>query len=216
MSKLSKIRERERSVFEDMERLPHSLSGYLNLTESLWPDRLIVLPSAYDSSRGFPIDEREAWLVLKTMATTLWNLLFNGDFTDEQIQKVYSESSKCGLSLTETPITMRTPECIRSRTFEYKDKKIQAWAHVKGKTRPRNATLRIYFYIDKENQKIVIAHAGEHLPTMQTLWRQGKHRSTAPWNFDADGNQIVLANGYLNTAPYKHLYNKLLDKDQSE
>lgn len=69
----------------------------------------------------------------------------------------------------ESSQTMKNPSCIKQRSFSYKGKEITMWQHlgwgVAGNTREG---LRLYFYVDQEDKKIVIGHCGAHLDTVKT------------------------------------------------
>lgn len=54
------------------------------------------------------------------------------------------------------------------RTFLYKGKPLGAFRHLRiGVNNNRQTTIRIYFAWIAEEQRVVIAYCGEHLPTVK-------------------------------------------------
>jgi len=69
----------------------------------------------------------------------------------------------------ESEQTMNNPKCRRQRTFTYKGREIIMWRHLGwGVANNTREGLRLYFWIDKEDEKIIIGHCGKHLDTVKT------------------------------------------------
>ena len=126
------------------------------------PQRLLVLESAYDSAkeaRGFEQVNRAIELLERLVGPYLHRYLTSGDarardvFTREQF------------SAGESDTTCRCERTRRTRLFVEEGVRREFFAHLRiGKGRGVHASWRCYFRVDQENQRIVIAHCGRHLP----------------------------------------------------
>ena len=162
-----------RAVRETMERIPHlptSLSEMLDYAESLWPERLVVLPEAKKSAREFRGKDRaldEQWQILRAAATTLWELYFGPDGGGD-IPGRFKAVTTYDLTLVESGQTRANPRLMKLRERTYDGKTISVEPHIKGKDRVASYKLRVHYYADNENRKIVIGHCGEHMETAGT------------------------------------------------
>lgn len=134
----------------------------LFLVSKLFPDRLVVLDSAWDSadeSEDFQ-DKKPVFKLLWKLSTDYWEARADGK-SDTEARKVFGRdefSSNEG----ESGSKKVTQE---SRTFFYKGKHIEMMKHLKhGYKRSDAKTIRIHFEWDFEDKKIVIGHCGPHLP----------------------------------------------------
>lgn len=157
---------RSASVISSLDHIPTCLADELQLAERLWPNRITVLPEAYASAKGYPVDIDEAWQMLSAMANTLWELHFSGESVD--ISDEFYLKTKFKHALSESGFTKTNGGLMRLRKRTYMGREIDISAHVKGKSGPRDELFRIYYCPDAETRLLVIGHAGPHLPTSRT------------------------------------------------
>lgn len=139
-----------------------SLEQALDLANSLYGDRLVVLDSAFDSAKdsdrgGFRYGNK-AFELLSKLMTEYWEALAEGK--GEQIakdvfgQNAYSNNEGSALS----------KEGRRRRTFSYRGRDFLMEKHLKHGVKDSLAeTLRVHFEWFADEQKIVIGHCGKHL-----------------------------------------------------
>lgn len=154
------------SVMSTLSSIPKNLEDELQFAEALWPNRITVLPEAYSSANGYPVDVDEAWRMLSAMADTLWDLCFSDD--SNNLDKEFHERTGFKHSSTERGLTKSNSELMRLRKRQYQGREIDIISHVKGKSGPRDERFRIYYCADAKTRHIVIGHAGGHLPTSGT------------------------------------------------
>lgn len=170
--------DREKGVRESLEKrtkaietfckLPESPYEALNLFSRLWASKIIVLPEAYESAKRYTKGSTaETWKALVSMATVLWRLKFIDNAGGSLIKSFQSETS-FELAMTELKLTKANDELMRLRQRRYNGETIDITPHVKGKGTSKLDPLRIHFAFDDENEKIVIGHCGQHLPTSGT------------------------------------------------
>ena len=176
LSQLSDTLEQERAaasaeltraeILETME-VPTSPAEALLLAERAFADRLIVMDCAHKSARAFVRgDTAEVWAILRSMAMVLHPMIFGrgGD------NVVYAFKKQTGFELTlrEMKMIKQVERLAKLRTVSYRGVEHSATAHVKGRGRGRGETLRVHFFADYDEQRLVIAHCGEHLTTFET------------------------------------------------
>ncbi len=157
---------RAASVISSLRHIPTCLADELHLAESLWPNRISVLPEAYASAKSYRADVDEAWQLLSAMANTLWDLHFSGESID--ISEEFYRRTAFKHSLTESGYTKTNGSFMRMRKRTFRGREIDITPHVKGKSGPRDEMFRIYYCADIETRLLVIGHAGAHLPTSRT------------------------------------------------
>lgn len=138
-----------------------SLRQALVLIQHLYPDRVTILPSAFDSAAEsdnarFQHCAKAAELLI-SLATTYWETLAGGGGDQHAKEcfgtQVYGASEK-GLSARGRS----------ERSFMYRGKMLQMDKHLKiGWTDSLVTTLRIHFEWVAEEKRIVIGHCGRHL-----------------------------------------------------
>lgn len=162
----------ELSVINSLTHVPTTLEEVLDLSASLWRDKIIVLNEARKSARDFrQYDLDESWRMLSSMANVLWNLCFTGDGS-RNLEQEYLEASGIELTLRERGLTNSDPECRRLRKRQFEGRTIDITPHIKGNG-SRNASntedkFRIHFCIDGQTRKLIVGHCGEHLKTSGT------------------------------------------------
>ena len=153
-------------MFEQME-LPTTAAAVVDLACEAFADRLVFLDSAHKSAEKYVRGNvPEVWSVLRSMAVVLHPLVFGHDGANV----VYAYEAQTGFELTlrEMKQIKRVDSLARLRSTTYKGKQHSIAAHVKGRGRARGETLRVHFFADYDEEKLVIAHCGEHLATYDT------------------------------------------------
>jgi hypothetical protein len=133
----------------------------LQVVASTFPDRVVVLDSAYKSAVDARLFEQpeEALRLLWLLATDYWDMLVSGR-GDLEAKSVFGNS----FAPTESETVRNNDRARRLRTFVYEGEAIEMPAHLKIGVKPSIAkTWRAHFYWDAAHQRIVIGHCGKHL-----------------------------------------------------
>ena len=145
--------------------VPENLTQLLDLAKVLYPDRIVILPDAYRSAKKFDGILTEEWEILVAVATTLWDLCFK-ETVNDRLGSEFKKRTGYELARGESGTTCAMPNLMKLRKRMYKGKEIDISPHIKG--RNIKAAFRLHFYIDRDEEKIVIGHAGEHMDTAGT------------------------------------------------
>ena len=145
--------------------VPENLTQLLDLAKVLYPDRIVILPDAYRSAKKFDGILTEEWEILVAVATTLWDLCFK-ETVNDRLGSEFKKRTGYELARGESGMTCAMPNLMKLRKRMYKGKEIDISPHIKG--RNIKAAFRLHFYIDRDEEKIVIGHAGEHMDTTGT------------------------------------------------
>lgn len=133
----------------------------LRLVVAAWPDRIVVLDSAFKSARrsaGFQSPDVVLDL-LTTLPTEYFDALKRGG--DTEARKVFGKKE---YAATESESVLTNKGAVKRRTFIYKGVPTEMFAHLKIGTKNSVAeTVRIHFHWDAADEKIVIGHCGPHL-----------------------------------------------------
>lgn len=152
------LRDAVRSVLNGQA----SLEQALRLTAGLFPNRIVVLNTAFDSAKesdrgGFRYGNKAFELLMK-LSEDYWTALAEGR-GDQQAKNVFGQNSFASKE-SET----LSSEGKRRRTFNYIGCDIVMEKHLKHGVKDSVAeTLRIHFEWLAEEKKIVIGHCGKHL-----------------------------------------------------
>lgn len=158
---------RTRASLVDNLRLPQTPAEALRLAADAFPDRLLFLPPAVKSAEEFPHGSTaEVWDVLRAMAAVLHPLIFGQE--GGHVAKRFQDQAGFELTLRDMKANKRNQAFARLRTVEYNQKVHDMTAHVKGRSNKPGETLRVHFFADYDQDKLVIGHCGEHLPTSKT------------------------------------------------
>ncbi len=138
------------------------LTQSLTVVASLYPERLIILDTAYssadDSDRSGFQHGKKALELLTSLAGPYWEALMDGK-GDQQASHFFGKN---GFAAKEAETLSK--EGRRRRTFKYKDEDVLMEKHLKHGVKDSAAeTLRIHFAWDPSDAKIVIGHCGRHL-----------------------------------------------------
>ena len=158
---------RTRSSLVETMNIPDTPADALTLAEEAFPDRLVVLPEAHRSAADFRKGSAaEVWAVLRSMATVLHRLVFGPG--GGSITHIFEDETGFEVTLREMKHIKSSNTFSQLRTVSYKGVSHDTSAHVKGKGSKKGETLRVHFFADYDERKIVIAHCGEHLATFDT------------------------------------------------
>lgn len=155
-------------VAECLQSIPRDLTDLLKLARSIWPERIVVLPEAMDSAKSYDGNLAEEWDIVRSTATALYGLLFEDDGCEEQVADEFQRRTGYELTFSESSATRARADLMKMRERSYGGRTVDISAHIKG--RSQKNTFRLHFYIDRENELIVIGHAGCHMKTA------GSHR----------------------------------------
>lgn len=155
-------------VAECLQSIPRDLADLLKLARSIWPERIVVLPEAMDSAKSYDGNLAEEWDIVRSTATALYGLLFEDDGCEGQVADEFQRRTGYELTFSESSATRARADLMKMRERSYGGRTVDISAHIKG--RSQKNTFRLHFYIDRENELIVIGHAGCHMKTA------GSHR----------------------------------------
>lgn len=157
--------DNEMGIRKALTVVPENLTQLLDLAKVLYPDRIVILPDAYRSAKKFDGILTEEWEILVAVATTLWDLCFK-ETVNDRLGSEFKKRTGYELARGESGTTCAMPNLMKLRKRMYKGKEIDISPHIKG--RNIKAAFRLHFYIDRDEEKIVIGHAGEHMDTAGT------------------------------------------------
>ena len=155
-------------VAECLQVIPRDLADLLKLAHSIWPDRIVVLPEAMDSAKSYDGNLAEEWDIVRGAATALYGLLFEDDDCEGRVADEFQRRTGYELTFSESSATRARADLMKMRERNYGGRTVDISAHIKG--RSQKNIFRLHFYIDRENELIVIGHAGCHMKTA------GSHR----------------------------------------
>lgn len=155
-------------VAECLQAIPRDLTDLLKLARSIWPDRIVVLPEALDSAKSYDGNLAEEWDIVRGAATALYGLLFEDDGCEGRVADEFQRRTGYELTFSESSATRAQVDLMKMRERSYGGRTVDISAHIKG--RSQKNSFRLHFYIDRENELIVIGHAGCHMKTA------GSHR----------------------------------------
>ena len=154
------------AVLESMD-IPQTPAEALALAEVAFPDRLIVLESARRSAAEFAKGSAaEVWAALRSMAMVLHPIIFKGESND--VEAAFSSHCPFEMTTREAGPVKKNRAISKLRSFPYKGRMVDMTPHVKGRSSKRGESLRIHFYVDREEERLVIGHCGEHLESILT------------------------------------------------
>ena len=84
------------------------------------------------------------------------------------ITRTFEDATGFEISLREVKQIKKTDAYAQLRSITYKGEHRNVFAHVKGKGFKKGEALRVHFFADYDEKRIVITHCGEHLATFDT------------------------------------------------
>ncbi len=158
---------RGRAELVEVMTIPETPLEALELAERAFSDRLIIMNEARRSARDFERGSTsETWAVLQAMAVTLHRLVFRQ--TSGNLTHAFQAETGFEITLRDVKHTNKNAEYAKERRVLYAGQERDVTAHVKGKGVKKGESLRVHFFADYAADKIVIAHCGEHLTTIET------------------------------------------------
>jgi hypothetical protein len=139
-----------------------TLLDALTVLTNLYPQRLIVLDSAWKSARDadkfkYP---RKAFDLLHRLCTSYFDSLASGR-GDMEARSCFGNNA---FSAKESETVEGNKKAKQLRTFIYEGQPIEMMTHVKIGVKPSVAeTFRAHFHWDVSRQRIVLGHCGRHL-----------------------------------------------------
>ncbi len=157
-SKLLELRPAFINAVED-DATPEEI---LRLIAAFFPDRVVVLDSAFRSAQKvaqFGRPEAAFKLILK-LVTLYYDRLIEGK-GDAYAREVFGRDE---YSANESETVIHNRRARDARTFNYKGESLFMPRHLKlGVKDSITDTLRVHFHWDADDKKLVIGHCGEHL-----------------------------------------------------
>lgn len=137
-----------------------SLYQSLLALEAVFPTRIRVLPSAYQSAKSASGFRRraDALRLLAKLPTTYWDLIQQGGH--EAVAGAIGSS----YAPTESESVRKNSVARKQRTFEYNGKSVEMLSHLKIGNKPSDyETLRVHFVWDDAEKIVIVGHCGRHL-----------------------------------------------------
>lgn len=133
----------------------------LLVLSALYPERLVVLDTAWRSARkseAFQSSDR-AFRLLHLLVTEYWEALASGQ-GDTEARKVFGNS----YAPSESELTEGNKRARALRTFSVDGRDVEMFQHLKiGVKDSVHETWRTYFTWDAEKRRVLIGHCGPHL-----------------------------------------------------
>jgi len=148
------------------------LKTQLELFAELNSDKIIVLDEAYTSAKNYSkwTQLDISWEMLESIIEVLYPLVFSHDESANKkcnIEQEYDSRCRFHLALKEGAQTNSSSDLQKIRQRQYDGKHINISPHIVYGTKEPDL-LRIHYYQDNKNKKIVIGHCGQHLQNAST------------------------------------------------
>lgn len=178
---LSRSKTRERMGLEAMElqartvqnlrEFPKTPGESAHLAKRAFSDRLVIMDEAIDSAERYGSGSAdETFDILRCLAIELWPLYFDEQSSADagDVRTAFQNATGYELTFNESSMTNKDARLKQLRQLEYNGKTIDISPHVKGTSGKRTEPLRVHFYVDQENKRIVVGHCGAHMETAGT------------------------------------------------
>jgi hypothetical protein len=136
----------------------------LDAVVNAYPERVVVLDSAYESARkhGDFDSGRRLLAMLNKLATSFVDKMLEGG--DDRARRCFANSE---YAATESEGTQNNKDMRKRRVFVYKGRNVEMWRHLKiGVADDKRKSIRVHFEWMADEEKIVIGHCGAHLPVI--------------------------------------------------
>lgn len=137
------------------------LFAILEALAAAFPERLVVLPTAFTSARDaadFRSPEQAGSLMRRLVEEYL--PLFE-EYGDEIARRVFTDNQ---FAAKESRTSRHNARALQTHTFDYNGRLLLFWKHLRiGNGESSRDCWRCYFHHDQERGAIVIAHCGAHL-----------------------------------------------------
>lgn len=163
--------KRRFGVFDKIRDLPQSVAEVVDIMEHFYAGRLEFTEDAKKSAATWTnLDAKIAWSCIYDMGTILYDLYFNRDADNVDIESEFNSRSTFELTLREGKMTRRDKKLMAMRRRMWMGKEIDIEPHVKfGKKAPK--LLRVHFCRDSERKILVVAHCGDHIENYSSRTR---------------------------------------------
>lgn len=156
--------KRENEIFHAfLQRLDHlpDLASVVEIMRERFKERLIFHEQAVQSAEEYAefTQLSDAWALLYSMGTTLFDLKFGSGSFSEQ---AYNNRSNYILTMKEGTMTKKDKRLMNARIIEYQGESYEMVPHIKYGNRPPKC-LRVYFCFLEQERKILIGYVGPHL-----------------------------------------------------
>ena len=150
---------------------PKCAKDLLINAKAIFNDRLVITSQAIESAQSVEIDQntiQKGWNALDALANFLWVRRYEKDLiTDEAL---FKSETGLTLSMSESPGVKNSHRLMEQRAILHNDKKYFANSHIKIGTKSPQL-LRIHFVFLESENKLLVAHFGDHLETASTRKR---------------------------------------------
>ena len=145
----------------------------LEVLKRFYSHKIVVLPNAFSSAKAFSKNHKDidaemleaSWDLLMSVVEMLYNICFSNK--SDSIENAYNNcQSQFSLAMNEGKQTNANSKHKNQRLFSYKGCDEDFTPHIKYDR--KGVYLRLHFYIDNEEEKIVIGHYGDHLDNAKT------------------------------------------------
>lgn len=134
----------------------------LNILSKVYPRRLLVLPSAIESSRdmaAFSQNRRLLDMLNRLVTEYLPAYLRGGDIEARSTFTTKEFASR------ESDTVTNNKQMMAYRKFEVDGQEVEMLKHLKvGVADDPKSTIRVHFEVDQQSKRVVIGHCGLHLP----------------------------------------------------
>lgn len=138
-----------------------SVKDALHIINEIFPDRLVVLDSAWKSAEEAEcfLYREKAYKLMKQFVTEYWEKMESGA-GDNEARQIFKDA----FAARESDTVEKNKKARQLRIFRYRDKPVEMMRHLKiGNKESPSATWRMHFLWDAEDKKLVIGHCGKHL-----------------------------------------------------
>jgi len=160
--------DRQSETLSTLKRLPSSVKQVAEVMQQLFSSELVFTPRGLRSTEDRVQDlVDDAWECLYALATVLHPLLFDERDQNIDLERVFKEKTGFDLGMSEGRSTKKDRKFMKLRQDVFEGRTIDITPHVKiGNKEPR--LLRVHFFVDDEQKRIVIGHCGGHLDNFST------------------------------------------------
>lgn len=155
-------RQRLREAVQRALQKEPTLEDSLVVLDHLFPDRLVILDTAWKSARAAAKfrDGKKAFDLLWKLGTGYHDAMCAGG-GDKQALQVFGNTS---FAARESETVESNTKARSLRTFVYRGESIEMVRHLKIGVKPSDATtFRAHFHWDAANKVVVLGHCGGHL-----------------------------------------------------
>lgn len=148
---------------------PETLNELLIQGCKIFSDKVDYTERAIASSSKASLDKKYysfAWEIIKDVATILHPVIFDDNLND--FEGEFNKRSNFEMAKTEGKQTKNNKDLMKLRQDIYKGKEIDITMHIKYGGKDPQKLLRVHFYIDKDSEKLIIGHFGNHLDNSVT------------------------------------------------